>query len=98
MALNMQKHGLSPKIIRTHTGNCCDWCRNLAGVYDYPKVPKDVYRRHGNCRCTVDYKPGDGKKQNVWSKKIVDISKIEERKELGLSDTDKPYLSIKRSG
>ncbi|MBS4750982.1 hypothetical protein KG091_07810 [Carnobacteriaceae bacterium zg-ZUI78] len=62
------KAGLSPKIIRTHTGNCCDWCRNLAGIYDYPKVPKDVYRRHGNCRCTVDYKPGDGKKQNVWSK------------------------------
>lgn len=62
--------GLSPKIIRKTSGKCCEWCNNLAGTYSYPDVPKDVYRRHNNCRCTVEYDPGDGKKkrQDVWSK------------------------------
>lgn len=63
------KAGLKPKIIRTEAGNCCDWCKGLAGVYAYPDVLKDVYRRHRFCWCTVDYHPGDGKKQDVWSKK-----------------------------
>lgn len=63
--------GLQPKIIRREAGNCCEWCANLAGVYDYPHdVPKDVYKRHRYCRCTVEYIPGDGKRQNVWTKKV----------------------------
>lgn len=61
------KAGLRPKIIRTEAGNCCDWCKGLGGVYDYPNVPQDVYRRHRFCRCMVDYHPGDGKKQDIWS-------------------------------
>ncbi|SDD87823.1 hypothetical protein [Peptococcus niger] len=79
------KAGLKPKIIRTEAGNCCDWCKGLAGVYAYPDVPKDVYRRHRFCRCTVDYYPGDGKKQDVWSKKWKDPDKDDKiilRKEL----------------
>lgn len=63
------KSGLKPKIVRTTDGNCCAWCSKLAGVYAYPNVNKDVFRRHDRCNCTVDYHPGDGKKQNVWSKK-----------------------------
>lgn len=62
------KAGMSPKIIRKVTGNCCEWCRKVAGAYIYPEVPKDVYRRHQRCRCTVDYHPGNGKVQNVHSK------------------------------
>lgn len=71
------KAGLKPKIVRTEVGNCCDWCKAVAGTYEYPKVPKDVYRRHNRCRCTVEYFPGDGKKQDVHSKKWVDIEKDE---------------------
>lgn len=63
------KSGLKPKIIRTTDGHSCAWCSKLAGVYTYPNVDRDVYRRHDNCTCTVDYQPGNGKKQNVWSKK-----------------------------
>lgn len=63
------KSGLKPKIVRTTDGNCCAWCSKLAGVYTYPGVNRDVFRRHDRCTCTVDYHPGDGKKQNVWSKK-----------------------------
>lgn len=76
------KSGLSPKIIRKETGNCCDWCKNLVGTYDYPyDVPKDVWRRHRYCRCTVDYLPGDGRKQDVWSKKWTDVDKTKEVQE-----------------
>ena len=60
--------GLSPKIIRKSTGKCCEWCNEIEGTYEYPDVPKDVYRRHQRCKCTVDYVPAQGKKQNVWSK------------------------------
>lgn len=78
------KAGLRPKIVRTEVGSCCEWCKEVAGTYEYPKVPKDVYRRHNRCRCTVEYFPGDGKKQDVYSKKWVDIEKdekVEKRRE-----------------
>lgn len=83
--------GMRPIIKRTITGNCCDWCRAMAGTYTYPDdVPKDVYRRHQNCRCQVLYDPKDGRKQvqNVYSKqwKIQrDDDKIEQRKTIGTS-------------
>lgn len=65
------KAGLKPKIQRTVVGKCCKWCSNLAGTYNYPNVPKDIYRRHERCRCTVDYQPDGKTKQNVWTKKIT---------------------------
>lgn len=80
--------GLSPQIVRKEGGKCCEWCREVVGVYRYPKVPKDAYRRHQHCRCTVDYHPGNGKKQNVHSKRWSDplkSAKIEERKQIGLT-------------
>ncbi|HFR3750165.1 hypothetical protein ACTGXK_08055 [Streptococcus suis] len=82
------KAGLTTKIVRKESGNCCRWCRSVVGVYDYPNVPKDVWRRHNRCRCTVDYHPGNGKKQNAHSKRWSDPlknAKIEERKRIGLT-------------
>ena len=80
--------GLNPKIIRKSERKCCEWCANLAGEYDYPTdMPDDVFRRHENCRCTVEYDPGSGKRQNVhtkgWTESAED-AKIEARKILGL--------------
>ena len=49
-------------------GDCCDWCRKVAGVYHSTDIPDDVYRRHRFCRCTVEYDPGDGKKKSAWEK------------------------------
>lgn len=70
------KAGLSAKIIRTSTGNCCEWCDAISGTYTYPKVPKDLYRRHKNCDCVVEYFPikgseNFGKHQNSHTKKWV---------------------------
>ena len=85
------KSGLHPKIIRKSTGHCCKWCKEIAGVYEYPDVPTDVYRRHDNCNCTVEYDPGTGKMhQDVWSKKWKseeDFDKIRERKQIGIDST-----------
>lgn len=80
--------GLTPKIIRKSERKCCEWCANLAGEYDYPTdMPDDVFRRHENCRCTMEYDPGSGKRQNVHTKgwtTSADDAKIESRKILGL--------------
>lgn len=60
--------GIPAVIHRISSGNCCKWCDEQAGKYTYPDVPEDIYRRHDYCRCTVEYDPGEGKKQNVWTK------------------------------
>ena len=62
--------GLKPKVVRKEAGNCCKWCKSLVGTYNYPEVPKDVYRRHQNCRCTVEYFPKKGLRQDVHTKQI----------------------------
>lgn len=80
------KSGLSPRIVRRSSGRCCKWCSSMVGTYTYPDVPKDVYRRHQNCRCTVEYDPGNGKKQNVHTKQWKDAEeddRIEVRKQTG---------------
>lgn len=83
------KAGLRPKIIRRAGRKCCEWCAALAGEYDYPDVPHDVYRRHNNCRCVVEYDPADGKRkrQNVHTKEWTDAEpydKLEARKKVGI--------------
>lgn len=57
----------------------CKWCQALAGTYDYPEVPTNVYRKHENCRCTVEY-ISDGKRQNVHTKKWVGEMPADERR------------------
>lgn len=81
------KAGLKPKITRVVVGDCCDWCRALAGTYTYGDEPEDIYRRHRYCRCRVEYSPGDGKRQDVWTKEWMDPekdAKIEARKKIGI--------------
>jgi len=63
--------GLDTYIERRDDGKCCEWCSKIAGRYSYPdKAPKDIFRRHDNCGCTVEYVCSKGR-QNVWSKKWV---------------------------
>lgn len=65
--------GLNPTVTRvTHGHDPCDWCRSMEGVYKYPGVPKAVFTRHDRCRCTVEYDPGDARRQNVWTKEWSD--------------------------
>ena len=81
------KSGLQPEIVRKAAYHCCEWCQEVQGTYKYPRVPKDIYRRHKRCKCTVDYDPKSGKVQNVWSKawsKSDKSDKIETRKNIGI--------------
>lgn len=66
--------GLAPKIERTSVDGCCEWCSGLLGTYtydaDFMADHEDIFRRHDNCNCVVNYVPGSGsKRQNVWSKR-----------------------------
>lgn len=82
--------GLHPRIVRETDGDCCKWCLDLAGTYDYESAPPEVYARHANCGCSVEFRPGDGKRQDVWSKALIsdaEFAKIDARKEVeGLPD------------
>ena len=95
-----RQSGLRPKIIRSSGGKCCDWCAALDGTYDYDKAPKEIYARHNNCTCTVEYDPGSGRRQDVWSKRWIseeELAKREELKTLGLdnlSGSDKINIRI----
>lgn len=46
--------GLKQIVIRQQTGNCCKWCADLVGEWEYKKHPEDVFKRHSNCNCTVE--------------------------------------------
>lgn len=80
IAKNVEFHasaGLQPKIVRRYAGNGCKWCANLAGTYNYP-VKQEIYRRHDNCRCIVEYFPEDGRGvQNAHTKGWRNESKVE---------------------
>ncbi len=60
--------GLEPILHRIASPSCCEWCDSIAGDYRYDEAPDDIYRRHERCRCRVEYDPGEGKRQNVWTK------------------------------
>lgn len=80
--------GLKATITRQVAWNCCDWCAELAGTYDYDNAPPDIYRRHEFCRCVVTYKC-DKKSQNVWTKRSWESSdeEIQARQSAGIAQT-----------
>ena len=60
--------GLQTTITRIVAAGCCEWCSNMGGSWKYGTEPKNIYRRHEYCRCTVTYE-SDRTRQNVWSKR-----------------------------
>lgn len=61
--------GLAVEVIREEVGDCCDWCADIAGNYDYWDAPKEVWQRHEHCRCMVITRTTKGTYQDAWSKK-----------------------------
>lgn len=72
------KAGLNAYIIRRTSGKCCAWCADLAGRYRYEDAPPDVYARHDNCTCTVDFVTNNYR-QDVWSKRKYALSPTQRR-------------------
>ena len=62
--------GMESKIIRRGHFGMCAWCAALAGTFEYGggRMPKDVFRRHRNCRCVVLFTSERGKVRDVHSK------------------------------
>lgn len=87
------KSGLTPKVTRRTTGKACKLCASLAGSYEYPDVPKNVYQRHQNCRCIVEYDPGNGRKQNVHTKQWNDEENLKKRKAVGLPTAEEMQVA-----
>ncbi len=67
--------GLRPKIIRTSGAGCFDLCAGLEREYKYYRVPKEVFQRHNNCRCEIEYDSGTGQVQIVHTKTWIDRDK-----------------------
>lgn len=62
------KAGVPATVKRYTIGYCCDWCQSLVGTYNYPDVPKEVWQRHRDCNCIIEYTPGKtGKTQYLKS-------------------------------
>lgn len=72
------KAGLNAYIVRRTSGKCCAWCADLAGRYRYEDAPPDVYARHDNCTCTVDFVTNNYR-QDVWSKRKYALSPTQRR-------------------
>lgn len=87
------KAGMQAYIIRDDHSGCCQWCSKQAGKYAYPDdVPQDVYRRHDNCKCTVEYVT-NGRKQNVHTKQQSMISPEDRERMAELSEKGSVRLS-----
>lgn len=57
------KAGIKVQVKRDAASDCCKWCDSLVGDYTYPGVPREVFARHDNCRCSLDY---NGKKLTAY--------------------------------
>ena len=60
------KAGIGVKVIRIAEADCCKWCSLLDGEYTYPGVKGEIFQRHDNCRCIVEY---DGRKLSAYESK-----------------------------
>ena len=86
------KAGLDVKIVRTTTGRkTCDWCKRLAGTYDYEDVRHghDVWKRHTDCDCKIVHVSEKGCKV-VQNYKRSNRDKIEARKQLEVPNDRAP--------
>lgn len=93
--------GMKEFIIRRELSSCCDWCKSLAGIYEYGSEPREVYQRHDSCRCMVTFRGEDGTYTDVWSKKEYQTQREAriERERAIIEDQDfwKKQLQVKAS-
>lgn len=90
--------GLKATLTRIADPGCCEWCAKLAGVYEYGKAPRDIYRRHEFCRCTVTYQ-AKKTSQNVWNKRQWQSSpeELARREQIGQTAKKTPTEMIQQA-
>lgn len=47
--------GVKATVVRIADSGCCLWCDGLTGEFTYPSVPSEIFARHDNCKCTLEY-------------------------------------------
>lgn len=52
----LNRVGVKKTVIRIALPTCCEYCSQLAGVYEYGSEPKDIWKRHTDCHCTIEVK------------------------------------------
>lgn len=57
--------GLPARVHRYSIGGCCPWCDSLEGTYEYPDVPQEIWQRHDNCNCFIEYTPRGGGRKDI---------------------------------
>lgn len=79
------------------TESTCKWCASLEGEYEYP-APRDVYRRHVNCRC-ITYTIYPKGVQDVWSKTMYtkDTPNAEVMADIARRNADREQLKAKQA-
>jgi len=95
------KAGIQAKVTRNAVSDCCSWCLDIAGDYIYPAVPREVFQRHDNCRCMVDY---NGRKLTAYNSGNAaqtfrdqgEQDKIEKRKSISERINDISYAKERR--
>lgn len=90
------KSGLKETIERIAEPNCCEWCAERAGTYEYgysDTMPDGIFQRHEFCRCDVTYK-SEKKFQNVWTKESW---KPTEEELAARKETQMPKVSISQA-
>lgn len=73
--------------------NCCKWCSEVAGRYELGSQPSDIFRRHDNCDCTIDYDGqklrgklnADGSRSKTWEE-VPDADGSYEPKVISVAD------------
>lgn len=93
--------GFEPQIIRTADAGACEWCQERAGTYEYARVRRkgsEVYRRHANCKCVVEFVPGNGRRQNVhtkeWRRENPDDRIINDRRRFAYQEQLNRYTGL----
>lgn len=86
------KVGIMAVVIRRAAAKCCDWCADLEGEYN-PPYYSDLFQRHDNCRCTLDY---EGRRLTTYYKNGRDTHTFRDQGEQEKIDTRKE-ISEKRA-
>lgn len=58
--------GLIPYVERKiGSGGCCEWCQSMAGKYVLGEEPRDFWKIHKHCNCSITYMPSRGRHEKI---------------------------------
>ena len=77
----LYRAGVRTMIFRQAEFAACDWCKGIAGVYDYSEVSdtgNEIWLRHDNCKCLIDFKTE--RSTGFYSERVLNYKEKERNK------------------